>query len=130
MQRVYAANGVTIDLELAAFTAAHGDPSEAVELARHAYEQRPTIHAADTLAWALHRSGEDREADRYAREALRLGSRDARILYHAGAIAVAVGDTARARELLTQSLADNPAFSPLDGPRAERLLDLLPVGTP
>ena len=130
MQRLYAANGVTIDLELAAFTAAHGDPSEAVELARHAYEQRPTIHAADTLAWALHRFGEDREADRYAREALRLGSRDARILYHSGAIAVAVGDTARARELLTQSLAGNPAFSPLDGPRAERLLDRLPVGTP
>jgi len=130
IQRLYAANGVTIDLELAAFTAAHGDASEALDLARRAYEQRPTIYAADTMAWALHRSGDDREADRYAREALRLGSRDARLLYHAGAIAVVLGDPARARELLTQSLAGNPAFSPLDGPRAERLLDRLPVATP
>ncbi len=130
IQRLYAANGVTIDLELAAFTAAHGDPSEALDLARQAYEQRPTIYAADTLAWALHRSGDDREADRYAHEALRLGSRDARLLYHAGAIAVALGDPVRARELLTQSLAGNPAFSPLDGPRAERLLDRLAVATP
>jgi len=130
IQRLYEANGVMIDLELAAFTAAHGDPSEALDLARHAYEQRPTIFAADTLAWALHRSGDDREADRFAHEALRLGSRDARILYHAGAIADALGDTGRARELLTQALAGSPAFSPLDGPRAERLLDRLPVATP
>ena len=130
IQRLYEANGVTVDLELAAFTAAHGDPSEAVDLARLAYEQRPTIHAADALAWALHRSGDDREADRYAREALRLGSRDARLLYHAGAIAVSLDDTARARELLAQSVAGSPAFSPLDGPRAARLLDRLPVATP
>lgn len=122
MQRLYEANGVTVDLELAAFMTDHGDPDVALELARRAYGERPTVHGADTLAWAMHRTGNDVEADRHAREALRLGTRDPRILYHAGAIASALGDATRAADLLGRALAGNPHFNPLDAPRAEALL--------
>ena len=125
MQRLHEANGVAVDLELAAFMTDHGDPDTALELARRAFEERPTVHAADTLAWALHGAGDDAAADRFAREALRLGTRDPRILYHAGTIADALGDRDRAADLLATALEGNPHFHPLDAPRAEALLDRL-----
>jgi hypothetical protein len=56
-------------------------------------------------------------------EAMRLGSRDPSFLYHAGAIAAAAGEADRARALLGGLLAQSPRFSPLYGPRAERLLE-------
>jgi tetratricopeptide (TPR) repeat protein len=130
LQRLYEANGVAVDLELAAFTAEHAEPDAAVELARRAYHERPSVHAADALAWALHRAGDDRGADRHAREAVRLGTADPRILYHAGAIADAIGDGTRARDLLGRALAGNPAFHPLDAPRAAELLARLEAASP
>ena len=53
------------------------------------YAATPTVRAADALAWALHRLGRDDEAKRSSDEALRLGSRDPLLRYHAGAIAAA-----------------------------------------
>ena len=57
--------------------------------------------------------------------ALRLGSRDAGFLYHAGMTARAAGDTADARRYLGAALAGNPRFSPLYAPRARRALEAL-----
>ncbi|HEX5688682.1 MAG TPA: tetratricopeptide repeat protein, partial [Roseiflexaceae bacterium] len=123
MQQLFAANGVDTDLELALFEADHGrDPQAALALARDAYTRRPSVKGADTLAWALLRAGDPVEARRYADEALRLGTRDALTLYHAGTIAQAQGDTAAAREYLERALAANPYFSPLLAPRAEQAL--------
>ena len=53
-------------MELALFEADHGDPARAVAMARAAYSRRPTIHAADAPAWALHRAGHDAAAARAA----------------------------------------------------------------
>ena len=56
------------------------------------------------------------------RRALKLGSRDPSFLYHAGMSARAAGDAPAARTYLERSLARNPRFSPLYGPRASRAL--------
>jgi tetratricopeptide (TPR) repeat protein len=122
MQRLNAANGVQIDLELAAFFADHGDPAVAVRLARAAQRQRPTVFAADTLAWSLFRDGREQAAARYLAESLRLGTQNSRLLYHAGMIEAAVGHDDAARRLLRQALDLNPAFAPLDAPRAAAAL--------
>ena len=123
MQQLFKSNGVDTDLELALFDADHGkDPAATVDLARAAYERRPGVKAADTLAWALYKAGRLDEARRYADEALRLGSQDALMLYHAGTIAQAQGDAAAARRLLGQALALNPHFSPLFAPLARQAL--------
>jgi tetratricopeptide (TPR) repeat protein len=123
MQQLFKANGVDTDLELALFDADRGqDPAGALALARAAYARRPSVKAADTLAWALYKAGQPAEARRYADEALRLGTDDALMLYHAGAIAQAQGDTAAARDFLARALARNPHFSPLYAPLAQQAL--------
>ena len=62
MQRLNASYGMRVDLELAGFFADHGDAATALRLARRAHVDRPTIFAADTLAWALYQSGRPRAA--------------------------------------------------------------------
>lgn len=123
IEALLAANGVRNDLELALFEANHGtDPARAVELARAAYADQPNIKAADALGWALFKAGNLDEADRYATESLKLGTKDATYLYHAGMIAKARGDAAKARERLSAALALNPQFSPLYAPMARAAL--------
>jgi len=123
MQRLFKASGVDTDLELALFDADHGnDPAATAALARAAYQRRPSLKAADTLAWALFKAGQTAEARRYAAEALRLNTQDALMLYHAGKIAHAAGDSAAAREYLNRALVLNPQFSPLFAPQAKQAL--------
>ena len=57
--------------------------------------------------------------------ALALGTHDALLQYHAGMIANALGDTARARQLLQAALNLNPGFDPLQAARARATLDTL-----
>lgn len=116
------AGGVVIDQELALFEADHGDAAKALVLAEAAYAATPTVRAADALAWALHRAGRDNEAWKRIQEALRLGSRDPRSHYHAGAIAFARGDATTARQHLQQALTTDPGFSATDVAEARRLL--------
>ena len=56
------------------------------------------------------------------RRALRLGTRDAMLHYHAGMIAYALNDRATARHHLSEALRLNPAFSIRYAPQAEALL--------
>jgi hypothetical protein len=57
--------------------------------------------------------------------ALDVGTRDAKVLYHAGMIAVALGQTDRARAFLEDSLALDPSFDPLQVSRARSTLATL-----
>jgi tetratricopeptide (TPR) repeat protein len=118
-------NGVTIDLELGRFQADHGDPADALASAERAYRERQTIHTADLLAWARFRSGDVADARKASDDALRLGTPDPLLHYHAGAIAAAMGDTRRAHQELTRALALDPGFSATGAADARRLLDEL-----
>lgn len=128
IQQLHASAGVRVDLELALFEADHShDPPQTVKRAREAYAQRPNIFAADALAWALYGDGQYTEAQRYSQEALRLGTRDALLYYHAGLIAYALEDYSAAREYLQQALAINPYFSLRYAPAARELVQNLAV---
>lgn len=118
IQQLNADAGMNVDLELALFDINHGgDLPLALEKARAAYDQRPTVFAADVLAWAFYKNGDYNEAKRYSEEALRLGTRDALLHFHAGKIAQALGDSASANQHFATALDINPAFSILDAPQ-------------
>lgn len=134
VQRLNAAAGMNVDLEMALFASDHGRDdggdsaaakAAALAQAEAAYAERQTIYTADVLAWALYHNGRAEEAQPYMEEALRLGTQDARLYYHAGMIAWAQGDKTAARQHLTQALAINPHFSPLYGPQAVATLTTL-----
>lgn len=130
IQQLNAAAGMNVDLEMALFSASHGtDPVAAVDQARAAYAQRPTIYAADALAWALYHDGDYEEAWRYSREALRLGTQDALLHFHAGMIAQKRGDTIGAHDYLQTALQINPYFSPLYAPIAQQGLQETALAT-
>lgn len=123
MQQLNAASGMNVDLEMALFNANHGtDHAAIVEEVRAAYAYRPTIYAADALAWSLYQNGDYEKAWHYSQEAVRLGTQDATLHFHAGMIAAARQDHRAAREHLAHALAINPHFSPLDGPVAHTTL--------
>jgi tetratricopeptide (TPR) repeat protein len=119
-------NGVVVDVDLALFEADHGDPSTALRLAEAGHAATPTFRAADAVAWALHRLGREADATTWSTTALRLGSRDPLLRYHAGAIAAATGRTAEARAQLTAALAADPGFSPTGAADARAILAALP----
>ena len=121
-QRLLGASGVNTDAEIAVFEADHGDADRAVRLASRGYAAAPSVRSADALGWALTRAGRPVEGLAYARRALRLGSRDASFLYHAGMAARAAGRRDDAHGLLSRALAANPSFSPLHAPVARRAL--------
>jgi tetratricopeptide (TPR) repeat protein len=123
--RLFQAAGVSVDLDLALFDADHGDPADALSLARSAYEATPTVRAADAVAWALHRLGRDREARPWVDRALRLGSLDPTFRFHAGAIAAALGDERTARRDLEQALHTDAGFSATGAAEARQLFATL-----
>jgi tetratricopeptide (TPR) repeat protein len=124
-EKLLKAAGVDTDVDLAVFEASHGSPARAVELAQRAWAAAPSVRSSDALGWALTRAGRPEEGLRYAQNALRLGSRDPLFLYHAAVAAHATGRDALARAWLQRALAGNPRFSPLYGPRAQRMLEAL-----
>ncbi|GAC1642407.1 MAG: tetratricopeptide repeat protein [Herpetosiphon sp.] len=132
IEQLSAAAGVDVDLELALFDADHGaDPATTVARARTAYSHRPTVYGANVLAWSLYHAGNYQEARHYSDQALRLGTRDANLYYHAGMIARALGDTVTARQQLTTALDINPSFSILYSSEAKKVLaELQTAATP
>jgi tetratricopeptide (TPR) repeat protein len=107
------------DRTLALYLANHGlEPSRALALADAELAIRKDVYGYDADAWALLAAGRAADADSMMSRALAFGTRDAKLLYHAGMIALALSQTDRARTFLTNSLALDPSFDPLQVARA------------
>ena len=95
---------------------------EALAVAERERAARRDIYTADVLAWCLYRKGRLDEARAAIDEALRLGTRDSRLLFHAGMIYHALGDRRAAGKYLRAALAADPSFPALQADLARQTL--------
>jgi Flp pilus assembly protein TadD len=93
-----------------------------LELAKRELDYRQDIYAYDLLAWSLHKNDQNEEARDAIEKALKLGTKDAKLFYHAGMIHRALGDKEKAANFLARALATNPHFHPLFADRAAQTL--------
>ncbi|MCI0489777.1 MAG: tetratricopeptide repeat protein [Blastocatellia bacterium] len=122
--RLNQSNGALYSRQLALFYADHDiKPEEAYKMAVEEFKARQDIYGADALAWTALKAGRVAEAERSIRDALRLGTQDAKLFYHRGMIARAAGRGQEARDYLKRALALNPQFDPLQASRARRALE-------
>ncbi|MFD4274303.1 tetratricopeptide repeat protein [Streptomyces cyaneofuscatus] len=128
------AAGVDESVVQSRYESDHGDPAVAVELLRGQWKkQHRSAAVADALGWALHRAGKSEEGLEYAQQAVDTGVRNASYAYHLGMIERELAQYGPARRHLQEALRTNPAFSPLDAPKAREALETLgepPPGGP
>ena len=126
IEKLFRANGVDMDMEIALFNADHNrNLDQTLALAHKAYANRPSIHGADALAWALYKTGNYEDAQKYSVLALQLGTKDSLKLFHAGMIAHALHRDEQARQYLEEALQINPHFSILYADEAQEALRTL-----
>ncbi|WP_412069251.1 tetratricopeptide repeat protein [Rubrivirga sp. IMCC43871] len=111
-QRVHAALlaargfGEVVDMEEADFLADRDeDLKRVLRLAREQQARRPGhLHANETLAWALYKTGDATAAVPYIERAMRLDTGDAMVHYRAARIYDAAGDAGQAARHLSAAL--------------------------
>jgi tetratricopeptide (TPR) repeat protein len=95
-------------------------PAEALALAEGERKVRGDIYTDDAVAWALYRNGRFAEARTSIEHARRLGTLDARLLFHQGAIAIASGDGG-GKKVVLDALKLNPKFDVSGAAEAAKL---------
>lgn len=111
-RKLFEANGVSVDADLALINADYGiDLEQSLADIRAEYEVRKTVFIADSLAWLLQANGRSEEALTYATEAQKLGSRNALFSYHRSVILRSLGDDEAADQALAEAESINPNFS-------------------
>jgi tetratricopeptide (TPR) repeat protein len=121
IDRVQRVSGVNTDLELALFRIDHDRGlAAATHQALSAFRSRPSIDAADVVAWGLNRGGRCVEARRWSKLALRLGTEDSLKFFHRGMIERCLGNVVAAQLWLRRAVELSPGFSPLWSPVAAR----------
>lgn len=128
--RLEAINQVVYNRQLAMFYANHNlKLDESVKMAQKELAIRKDIYAYDTVAWALYKNGRYLEAANAMQQAMKLGTHDALLYYHAGMIDHALGKDQQAEQSLTQALAINPHFDFLQARVAQATLTQLTAQT-
>jgi tetratricopeptide (TPR) repeat protein len=123
-------NQVLHNRDLALFYADHDIKlPEALDLAQKEFEVRHDVYTWDALAWALYKNGKFEEAAKASQSALKYGTRDALLLFHAGMISQHAGAHDQARSELKQALAINPQFHLLYADAARQSLAQLDAQT-
>ncbi|MBK7993669.1 MAG: tetratricopeptide repeat protein [Blastocatellia bacterium] len=124
--RLNALNGLIYNRQLAIFYADHDlKAEEAYSLALKEYEVRKDIYGADAVAWTALKAGKLAEAQTAIKEALKLGTKDAKLFYHAAMIAKANGDKKAAQDYLKRVLELNPRFDLLQSEIVKKTLNEL-----
>jgi tetratricopeptide (TPR) repeat protein len=95
---------------------------EALRLATSELDYRQDVFGFDAAAWAYYKNGKLSQAQDAMVEAMKFGTRDAKLYYHAGMIAYAQGRGADAQRLLSEALAINSHFDVLQAPMARQML--------
>lgn len=127
--RLNALNQILYNRELAYFYADHDiKPVESLELARRELSYRQDIYAYDLVAWSLYKNKKYGDARSAIEKALALGTKDAKLFYHAGMIYHSLQVDDKAREYLTRALSINPVFHPVFAQTAEQTLKQLQGG--
>ncbi len=124
MGRLARAQGAVYDRQLALFYANRRQNLPlALRLARGELKQRRDIYAYDAIAWINLQMGQLPAAQSASDQALKWKTGDALLWYHAGLIADARGQKARAKTDLARALKLNPYFAtPLEQGRARQIL--------
>jgi tetratricopeptide (TPR) repeat protein len=124
--RLSSLNKLLYNRELAYFYADHGlKPKEGLELAQRELDYRQDIYAYDVVAWNLYKNGRVAEARGAIEKALSLGTRDAKLFYHAGMIYHSLDLKDKAKEYLARALSTNPFFHPIFAEAAAQVLEQL-----
>ena len=118
-------NGRTLDPRTLALFWAVKDREHAAALALAGSERaaRDDIYSEDVFSWALYRAGRISEARGASEKATRLGTPDARLLYHDGAIRIAGGDVTGGIAQVQRALKLNPKFDFTESAEALALLE-------
>lgn len=98
---------------------------KALKLGLAELETRKDIYGYDAAAWAEYKNGNYQKAQEYMEQAMALGTQDARLYFHAGMIAYALGQNKSARDYLERAMDINPHFSILDFATANETLERL-----
>ncbi len=88
------------------------NPDMAVRLAQEELEVREDVFTLDALAWALRAAGNYREARAANARAIQVGTQAARLFYHAGVIAAAVGEHEEASSWFAKAMAERQMLLP------------------
>jgi tetratricopeptide (TPR) repeat protein len=109
--RLNSFNQTVYNRELSVFYADHDiHLQQALDLARKEFDVRHDIYTWDALAWALYKNSEPKEAATAIKEALRLGTKDPQLLFHAGMIFQRLGENETAKGYLRGAITLNPQF--------------------
>lgn len=115
--------GIHDHTQMARFYADHDrELDQALKFAEE-HGQTQNIYEADTLAWVCYQKGDFKRARKAIKVAMRAGTPDAEIFYHAGLIAAAVNDKPGAQKLIARALSLNPRFHHIQAARAVKTLD-------
>lgn len=122
-QRLFNVQGVN-DRLLAMYYAEHHEYlADALAAARSDLRKRgDEIYADDTMAWVLAAMGRWAQARGYAERAVRYGTQDPEVQYHAGVIALRTGYAGEARTRLRAALAADASFHPFYADDARKML--------
>jgi tetratricopeptide (TPR) repeat protein len=101
-------------------------PDEAYAIARNELKSRDDIFTEDTLAWAAAMDARWTEARTHIANAMRYGTQNSLLDYHAGVIAQHFGDASAAKADFQRALALNPQFHPTFADDARAQLAKLP----